>query len=177
MKSMVKNLSCVSFLLCFIAQSHAYYNEITEFFHDIPYTEVCFKNGKTLTDIHSDGGSTVGGNCHPGDLGFVIESIQRPRLSWDLAMETCLQNNGMRLPLFFEWRISCRYRDDWGLESIISEDGGWEWVSNQETPMILRGNTGVAVSIAGYVGCTYASWEWVGYYSGANYNAYFRCVK
>ena len=177
---MVKEYLGVLFLLSIVSPSYAYNNRIIEMSHDIPFTEVCFKDKKTQVDIHDAGESTAGGNCLPGDLGYIIERVQRPRDSWDKAVQTCLQNNGMRLPLFFEWQLSCRYRTDWGLESFFESQGqsaGWEWTSNSVMPMVLRGNSGVAILIAGYAGCNYASWEWAGYHSGANYDAYFRCVK
>ena len=138
------------------------------------YTEVCFKDGEVKIDPHQGGETTQGGNCLPEkDVGFIIEQEERLEKDWANARLTCL-NNGMRLPTVFEWQVACSYREDWFLKGMI---GNWEWGSNRSYPMIINGNGGIVSAVLGHTGCHYATFQWVGYFSGTNEDAAFRCAR
>ena len=80
-----------------------YGNRIPDRTFPFAYTEVCFKNGNTLSDRHLGANeSTSGGSCVSGDVGYVIEVNERSisgdtTWRWTGAKEFCLRD-GMRLP-------------------------------------------------------------------------------
>ncbi len=103
-----------------------YDNRIPDDSFTTAYTEICFKNATAYNDQHSGGGSTSGGNCDPGDVGFVIEANQRSSTYWSDAKSVCL-SIGMRLPEVYELQISCSARVLFGLNDFLTD---YEWASN-----------------------------------------------
>lgn len=108
-----------------------YNNRIVNQSFSRAYTEVCFKNGESLRDLHPDGGSTLGGNCIPGDRGFVIEQKRRVNtrsesVSWTKAKANCLKD-GMRLPEIFELQYSCINKEDFEITEMTPVEGSWVW--------------------------------------------------
>lgn len=104
-----------------------YANQIPSMTPPAAYTEICFKSGATSFDAHSVSESTAGGNCVPGDIGYILEQNVRTTKTWELAKEICTQNN-MRLPEVFELKLACKNQATWSLTSI---GDGNEWSSNQ----------------------------------------------
>ena len=100
---------------------------------NVPYAEICFKNGETYIESHGANESTEEGDCVPGDTGFIIETKRRSILTWRDALDTCLKND-MRLPTVFEWLTTCEYQGRIGGEDI---DGSWEWALNYATPTVM----------------------------------------
>lgn len=147
-------------------------NTVVDITPDRDYTEVCFKEGKTLTDISLKNTPTTGGNCNPGDVGFIIESNEREAQSWQEARTICTED-GMRLPEPFEWQLACHNAKTWSINKIV---GNWEWASNVVYPLNVMNNMGMVSAIFGFSGCHYGSWEWVAYLSGSQYKANFRCA-
>lgn len=103
-----------------------YDNRIRGFTHALAFVEVCFKDGSILSDQNDAGTSTTGGNCEPGDVGWILEANNRAEAEWTSARETCL-HLGMRLPEIFEFQFSCRNADSLGLSAEIS---AFEWMMN-----------------------------------------------
>ena len=154
------------------ANTGMYDNRIPDESFAAAYTEVCFKGGATQNDQHAGGESTAGGNCLPGDVGYIIEQNERTADYWEQAKKTCLEN-GMRLPEPFEYKVSCVDAATFGLSSMT---GNWEWSSNFALPMYTTYN-GVASAVMGNLGCDYAYWGWVGYSTGHQTSYAFRCAK
>lgn len=146
-----------------------YNNVISQVTLPTNYSEVCFKNGTTFTDLHGINESSEGGNCLIGDTGFIIEKVERTPETWEFAIETCLQQ-GMRLPTEFEYKISCRQRNFFDLFFMINN---WEWVSNNAYPS----STTVSSSIMGNGGCNYGNSGLVGTNTGGEGTYHYRCVK
>jgi len=155
------------------ANDGMYNNKIPNMTPPAAYTEVCFKSGATSYDAHSVSESTSGGNCVPGDVGFIIEKNERAANYWELAKQTCLQYN-MRLTEPFEWKLSCKNAATWSLSSMT---GNWEWASNFSLPVYGGSGTGVGSAIFGSSGCGYAAWDWVGYGTGYEASDAFRCAR
>jgi len=115
------------------ANSGLYSNLIPNLSLSVAYTEVCFPVGaaQPLYDVHSAGGSTAGGSCAPGAIGFIIEKNRRTSAVWENAKQTCLLN-GMRLPEPFEYKLACKNvvsgGNTWQINNISSS--GAEWASN-----------------------------------------------
>ena len=138
----------------------------------LPFTEVCFKARTTQFDIHQANESTGGGNCLPGDLGFIIERRERGAKNWSHALQICLEN-GMRLPDLFELQLACSNKTEWQVEDMNND---WEWASNKSYPSV-NNHVGMAVAIFGYLDCGSASFDWVAHARKANYKNTFRCVR
>lgn len=155
------------------ANSGMYSNRIVLMTPPAAYTEVCFKSGTTSYDAHSVSESTSGGNCVPGDIGYLIEKAERTANYWELAKQTCLQY-GMRLPEPFEWKLACKNAATWSLSTMTDN---WEWESNFALPLYNGSSVGVGVAVAGNGGCQYATWGWVGYSTGIETSYVFRCVR
>ncbi len=154
--------------------SGLYDNRIINFEPSQPFSEICFKQGQVLVDIHAVSESTAGGDCLPGDLGWVIERNQRSAALWVNARVVCLLE-GMRLPEPFEWFYSCNNAPAFGLNNMV---GDWEWSSNTARPIVSAGGTaGVAVAAAGRSGCGYASYDWLGHGNGGTGSEVFRCLR
>jgi hypothetical protein len=111
------------------ANAALYSNTIADFSPPNAYTEVCIKSGQTMFDIHQSGEPTAGGNCEPGDIGWVIERFERnsgTATSWAEARLDCLADR-MRLPEVFGWQVTCENATDFAVSDM--EDDG-EWTSN-----------------------------------------------
>lgn len=78
-----------------------YENRILDVSPPLAFSEVCFKNTVVMTDVHEVGEPTAGGNCVPGDIGWIIERDSRGSAHWNTAKGICLRD-GMRLPEPFE---------------------------------------------------------------------------
>lgn len=154
------------------ANNGMYDNRISEGSFPNAYTEICYKNGNRLNDQHSGGETTAGGNCLPGDVGYVIEQNERSSNYWEQAKSDCLED-GMRLPEPFEYKVACVDAATLGLSSMT---GNWEWSSNSALAM-YDPNRGLAATILGHSGCAYAAWDWIGYGTGAQGTTPYRCVK
>ncbi|MCY4644729.1 MAG: hypothetical protein OXB88_08945 [Bacteriovoracales bacterium] len=152
----------------------AYNNRIALLTLDVPYSEICFKNGSTYMDIHEKGESTRGGQCLPGqDIGFIIEKNKRGGTSWYMAKKTCLEN-GMRLPETIEWKMACFHEKEWNLVNMAN---GGEWVGNSPTPFFRDNGSGIGSHILGKRGCHDIDNRIVAYSSGYSANHAFRCVR
>lgn len=131
------------------ANAGLYDNRIIDFSPPLPYIEVCFVGGGIEFDIHVNGGeSTAGGDCAPGDRGWVIEREARAANYWEEARAECLLSE-MRLLEPFEFLLSCRRAQSLGL---IGMTGGWEWVGNQAV-LVTPGYHAVAAVLLGFDGC------------------------
>lgn len=131
------------------ANSGLYGNTIADFSPPLAYTEVCFKGGAVAFDVHATGETTAGGNCVPGDIGWIIERFERggeEDFSWTEARAACLMF-GMRLLEPFEWQFSCDNAGTFQLSNMIN---GLEWVSNTAT---LLETTTVAAPLFGKTNC------------------------
>ncbi len=155
------------------ANNGMYSNRIILMTPPAAYTEICFKSGSTYYDAHASSESTASGNCVPGDVGYIIEKNERTANFWELAKQTCLQNN-MRLAEPFEWKLSCKNAATW---SLVGMTGNWEWASNFSLPMYGGSDSGVASALFGGSGCSYATWNWVGGNNGYEGSYVFRCAR
>jgi hypothetical protein len=135
------------------------------------YAEVCFKDNQIFADVHAVSETTAGGNCVPGDLGFIVERNQRSALNWENARLQCLMD-GMRLPEAFEWFLACEGSATYGTNNMT---GDWEWASNSAIP--ITGTNGIAVNAAGNSGCSTGSWGFVGNSSNGANSWTYRCVR
>lgn len=149
-----------------------YNNRIPDESFSNDYTEVCFKSSTTYNDSHSGGESTSGGNCVPGDIGFVIEQNERGSGHWEDAKAGCLKD-GMRLPEIFEYKFACDNAASLGLNTMTDD---WEWASNIGLP-IYATTYGVIAAVAGNSGCGYGNWGAVAKTDGTQYTGVYRCVK
>ena len=154
------------------ANSGLYSNKIVEFVPPAGYVEICFKAGSILSDFHNISESTAGGNCLPGDIGWVIERDERAASSWTNARVACLMH-GMRLPEPMEWQYTCEQSMVFGVNNMT---GNWEWASNQsQSEFATEGRTVAAVS--GDQGCSYAGFSNLGNNSGLQSERYYRCAR
>ena len=120
------------------ANQGLYSNWIAAFAPPFAYSEVCFGDGAVRFDVHSSGESTDGGNCLPGDTGFVIERVERNTgllVTWLEAKAACLAD-GMRLLEPFEWQFACDNAAMLEVERMTLDQ--WEWVSNSAVPTMLE---------------------------------------
>lgn len=139
------------------------------------YTEICFRDGVVDSDQHSSGEATNGGNCAPGDTGWLIERDERAAKCWDAAKAECLKF-GMRLPEPFEFHYSCRNATVFGLNAMT---GNYEWATNSAFPIDdgVRGS-GLGATMSGNLGCGNSTWEWVGRSDADQCDPRpFRCVQ
>lgn len=157
----------------FSANAGMYANRIADFVPSLPFSEICFKNGQVFGDIHVTSETTRGGDCVPGDLGWVMERNQRAVALWENARVACLLE-GMRLPEPFEYIYSCRNAGVYGLNGMT---GDWEWSSN--STMMIRINTanGLLGIIAGGGNCNSSSIGWVGNSNNGAESYFFRCLR
>ncbi len=155
------------------ANAGMYDNRIPQGSFPLAYTEICFKNGNVYSDSHLGGESTSGGNCEPGDVGYVIEQNERSADYWEGAKATCTKIN-MRLPENFEYKYGCKNAGSFGLSSMT---GNWEWSSNEALPMYYGANHGLGTTIIGSSGCSYAGWGIVGNVTGYEPLVSFRCAR
>jgi len=161
------------------ANNGLYGNTIVDMTFPTAFTEVCIKHGAIAYDQHMAGESTLGGNCLPNDVGWVIEREQRPRLPWEQARMECLLIR-MRLPEIFEWKFSCVNAADLGLNDMTSDT---EWASNIAKAGFNSDGSwaGVGAAAAGFsngVGsCDIAGIGWVGVGNGGAQPWSYRCVR
>lgn len=155
------------------ANSGLYVNRIADFTPTQPFTEICFKGGQVEGDVHATSESTAGGNCVPGDIGFVIERNQRGAAHWEDGRLNCLLE-GMRLPEPFEWKVSCDRASGLSINNML---GDWEWTSNSTVPLIYQTYTGVAANANGNVNCDSGQWGWVAASHNLASNFSYRCVR
>jgi hypothetical protein len=156
------------------ANSGLYENRILDFVPSLPYSEICFKSGQVFGDIHVNSESTQGGNCLPGDLGWVIERNERSADTWREARVECLLQ-GMRLPEIFEFQYSCSHAASYGLNAMTDD---WEWSSNSTIPTRINTNNGVVTTTAGTPTCNHASPAWLGTSdSGFSDSLAYRCLR
>ncbi len=140
------------------------------------FTEVCIVNGAVLSDQNEANGSTAGGNCQPGEIGWVIEREERVAASWTDAKMACTRAN-MRLPELFEWQYSCLNAEAFGLFDMVG--AGSEWGSNTPVAMSWGEGTffGTAVPTYGMRSCVDGTW---GEAAGSNDRVValeFRCAR
>lgn len=103
-----------------------YDNRIPDLIHSRPTVEICFSAGVLDFDENDTGIGTTGGDCEPGDVGWLIEREERAENNWTQAKATCLML-GMRLPEVFEYQLTC---DNAVVIGIIDMQDDFEWVSN-----------------------------------------------
>lgn len=121
-----------------------YSNTIPSVTVTVDAAEVCWSGGVRDYDILAAGASTVGGNCAPGDLGFVIELQERTPAVWFEAMETCTAE-GMRLPEVFEFQVACDLATGLGAAGWTDDN---EWVSNvPDVETVPMGGSGSCIQV------------------------------
>ena len=137
-----------------------YSNRIAKFTPPSGYSEVCFKDGVVLSDVHTMGEPPTGGNCVPGDVGWMIERDQRGPSPWDVAKAECL-TFGMRLPEPFEWKYSCRNAAAFGLNDMTDLV---EWASNfaMHQSEVSSAENSVGASTLGEGSCSNGTWGQIG---------------
>ncbi len=165
------------------ANNGQYDNRIPEGTYPYDYTEICFKNHAVYYDKDIGGSSTSGGNCSPGDIGFIIEQNENERINstgakgpdyWEEAKVACLKD-GMRLPEPFEFKYACVNDAKLGL-GLNSMTSNWEWASNFVLP-IYYGYGGLGVAVMGDGSCSNSSWDWISRADGIQLSDSFRCAK
>lgn len=158
------------------ANSGLYSNTIAGITPPNAYTEICFKSSTVLFDIHAASEPASGGNCEPGDIGWIIERFERDSgmaVAWTSARADCLLD-GMRLPEPFEWQFSCNGAALFALDSMI---GNYEWASNSTYLDTVPNNVAVATPIFGLSSCSGASRGIVGNTVSSLGQQRLRCVR
>lgn len=156
------------------AGSVVYDNRIADCAPPLPYTEVCLKDGQVQSDIHTVGNeSTAGGQCEPGDRGWIIERDERAAAPWEEALLTCLLAD-MRLPEVFELKLSCRRDVTLGLNDLRDDN---EWSANRTIPISNETGGGAGVPTVGGQDCIGGGWGWLLHNDGFESTVPFRCVK
>ena len=151
-----------------------YDNRIVEAVFSAAFTEVCMKNGSVSSDIHSANESTAGGNCLPGDTGWIIERDQRTASTWEDARMECLLN-GMRLPEVFEFLYTCKRDTTFGLSDMTDD---YEWAANTVESKTFSGIGSLGISSAGGNNCLLGSVLLAARSDGNTPDsASFRCVR
>ena len=154
--------------------SGLYSNRIPDVTPPNAYTEICFKAGATMFDIHAAGEPTSGGNCLPGDTGWVIERFERiagATETWAQARAACLRD-GMRLPEPFEYRFTC---DDANPFAVVDLADDWEWALNSSF-VVPDADSGIGSALFGNGACTRGSWGWISNASSVTSTHVFRCA-
>lgn len=157
----------------FSATVGLYDNRIPDFTPPNPYSEICVKSGVVVADIHFVSEPPDGGQCAAGDVGWIIERNERFSATWDEARMDCLKD-GMRLLEPFEFRISCRDADTFGINDLADD---WEFASNTTQLFSSGGFHSVSVPIMGSTSCNAASVRVVGNNVGETDVALFRCAR
>lgn len=153
-----------------------YSNRIVEFAPPKPYAEVCFKGGGApfSSDIDPLGGnSTRGGNCEPGDIGWVIELEERGAATWEQAKVDCLEDT-MRLLEPFEWKYSCKNGLALALVDLIDD---WEWSSNVVVAFQTAAATGAVSILLGQEGCGWGTFSFMSNSAGGEGSHTYRCGR
>ncbi|MCB1056853.1 MAG: hypothetical protein KDD11_15240 [Acidobacteria bacterium] len=155
-----------------------YGNRIPDITPPNAYSEVCFKAGSTMSDVHSVSEPTAGGNCLPGDIGWIIERDERDSgtsASWEEARASCLQD-GLRLPEPFEFYFTCTNAVAFGILDLTDD---FEWSSNLAFPASTGSTSGIGSPIIGGTGgasCDRGTFGWLGRSGGAGIPNPFRCA-
>lgn len=131
-----------------------YHNKIADITQSEGFVEICFKNSSFEFDSHPFGGSSIGGNCDPGDVGWIIETEERGNGSWTLAKASCLMS-GRRLPEPFEFQFTCLNAGILGVEEMT--DGLGEWASNQSFVGFVGAASGAVTVVMGDNSCDFGS--------------------
>jgi|GEM_PF-5834224 len=158
--------------------SGLYSNVISDFVPPLSYTEVCFKDGMVLSDVHTLSESPSGGSCEPGDTGWIIERLERASsaaMAWVNARAECLRD-GMRLPEYFEWHYTC---NNAGLFGVSDMTDNFEWVSNEASVIDTDANglAGNAVGVQGSGSCGHAGFGFASRTNSAIDSFQFRCAR
>ena len=158
----------------FSANQGLYNNRIPDFLPPNPYTEICFKSSGITADIHVTSEPPNGGQCEPGDVGYIIERDERPEsLIWAEARVACLVD-GMRLLEPFEWQLGCINADSFGISAMIDDE---ELASNSTHPFWINNVFGRSVTVLGNGACDYGSMRWVNRTDGnPGDSVAFRCA-
>lgn len=160
------------------ANAGLYSNTIPEVTPSLAYTEVCIKSDGVSFDIHDSDEPTTGGNCVPGDKGWIIERFERDAgaaQSWTSARMECLIS-GMRLLEPFEWQFSCENQAEFAVSDLQDD---WEWTGNSVS--LIRIDTSSSfgsldVPIMGNGSCTHGTHGTLARNDGAFSGPYqFRC--
>jgi len=128
------------------ANEGAYSNKIPDMTPPTAYSEVCFKNGTTQYDNHDGSSTTEGGNCLPGDTGFIIEKNQRDAQHWPDARAACTQI-GMRLPEPFEYIYACDHLNN----NFSHPSDKREWISNSTHQQTSQWSQTINIDVS-YIG-------------------------
>ena len=157
----------------FSANNGLYSNRITDMTPPNPYTEICFKGGSMLADIHVVSEDPTGGQCEPGDTGWIVERDERPggAVAWDEARAQCLLS-GMRLLEPFEYRVSCRNAGPFGINDMVDD---YEYSSNsaQFSP---TSPGSISTGILGGGSCDFGTLRFVANSTGGSDTASYRCA-
>ncbi len=140
----------------------------------LDFTEVCLVHGGVAFDVHEADDHTEGGNCEPGDPGWVIAREAFAPLDWRSAAQAC-SDVGMRLPRVIEWQMSCRHAASAELSTI---EGTWEWAQNaaREPRRATRG--GQPRQVPGEAICQQARWNYVATFGSDRIGERgFRCAQ
>ena len=153
-----------------------YDNRIPTFTHHLAFVEVCFKDGTMLIDQNEASTSTAGGNCEPGDRGWIIEREERSSRFWSAAKANCLMV-GMRLPELFEQQVTCLEAATTGIVDMTDD---WEWMSNTVQPETLSvGDSFIgmmAAALGGGGDCERSMGLWIGNQASGGNQLPFRCA-
>jgi hypothetical protein len=148
-----------------------YDNRVPDLTHNRSSVEICFKAGALDFDENDAGIGTAGGDCEPGDVGWIIERDERPESVWTDAKAACLMV-GMRLPEVFEYQLTCHNAVVLG---IIDMQDDYEWVSN--TAQIDTVDlTEVTSAVLGLDGCNQGGGGALARPDGFQNNFNFRCA-
>ncbi len=151
-----------------------YDNRIVDMTPPNAYTEICFKNGSVFYDKHDGSGTTQGGNCVPGDRGYIIEKKPRNPKEWANAAFDCLSTN-MRLPEAIEFKHSCINASQLGLESLPVN---WELVGTTTFVLPIGNHHYTTSSIMGGGSCNKAGPNNVGSTDNSGTGpVYYRCAR
>lgn len=120
--------------------TNVYKNRIPDIVIPVAHTEVCFGGGSILVDLNAAGASTTGGNCQPGDIGWVMEQVASVPATWVQARATCMSRE-LRLLEPFEWEFAEQNTTALALTDMASLPAGCapgvtspsdcEWVGNE----------------------------------------------
>ena len=157
------------------ANEGLYGNTIPDISPPNAYTEVCFKGGTFESDFHDGGESTAGGDCIPGDTGWIIERFVRTTATWTAAKAQCLMD-GLRLPEPFEWQFSC---DNAAEFALVGMTDAFEWSSNTASSQFITSSLGsVYASVMGGGSCARAGIAGLGLTSSDGRGSFpYRCVR
>lgn len=117
------------------AEQGLYTNTIVDASPALDYVEICWPGGSTTSDVHLGGGPTAGGNCQPGDHGFLVTAEGHPngQQTWLVGRAWCRGTGslglGMRLPEPDEAHIIACSGANLGLSGFFAP----LWASNHPT--------------------------------------------